>query len=379
MLGVMLLVIVQCVMGGFGEIYRQKIVETNGHITIRGRGIIYNSEEVVSKVQDLDHVEAVSPYAFGYVMLQFNDRPSFPVMRGIDLNRDDPVVALDEFLINASVQELDDDSVFISLSLARNLSIRKGHVVEVYTPLMLEKLKKDEILLPRELLVAGIYETGWHDFDSNTMVCSLDLMRELYNLGQGVHGIAIRLDDDADEFELSLEIEQFLQPNLSALTWLELFEDFLWVLKLEKNMMFFLLLFIVIVSAFVIAIAQLLTVLRKTREIGLLGSMGAQPSQLIACYCFQGFFIGFLGTALGIVVGLFFLYIRDSIIYGFAKITGSTDVLIKFYQFAHLPVKYDKYDFIWISIAAILLATIAGLVPAWRAAKMKPADALRME
>ncbi len=379
MLGVMILVIVQSVMGGFGQTYRVKIVQTNGHIRIESGSAMYDYESVLALVSELPEVQGASPYAQGVVMLQHGNRPAFPAIRGIDVERESSVVPMQDFMQLGSLEALDDDSLLLSRVLAASIGATLGSTVEVYTPLMLDRLKDDEVLLPRELLVAGIYETGWNDFDSNTMVSTLRLMQELYNLEGAAHGVALRLRPGVDEAVVAAHLNEVLYPPKRALTWLDMYEDWLWILELEKNMMFFLLIFIVLVAAFVIAIAQLLTVLRKTKEIGLLVAIGGKPFHLALCYCFQGFFIGLLGTALGIVVALAALYVRNDIIHGFASLTGSQEVLIRFYQFAQLPVHYATRDFIVISLCALILTTLAGLIPALRAARMKPAEALRSE
>lgn len=379
MLGVMILVIVQSVMGGFGMTYREKIVATNGHIRIETGEVIFSYSELLNSITANPAVQAAAPYAQGVIMLQHDNRPAFPILRGIDIELEPEVIPINEFIIIGGLDGLDDDSVLLSNALAASIGATLGSEVEIYTPLMLEKIKQDEILLPRELSVAGIYETGWNDFDSNTMVGTLRLMQELYNLRGGIHGITVRLKPGYDEERVAREMSSQFPPPNRVLTWLDMYEDLLWILRLEKNMMFFLLIFIVIVAAFVIAIAQLLTVLRKTREIGLLAALGGKPRQLMACFCFQGFFIGVLGTALGILVALVALYFRNDIIYGFSKLTGSEEVLLRFYQFARLPVHYTSGDFIVISVSALLLTTLAGLIPAWRAARMKPAEALRSE
>ena len=379
MLGVMILVIVQSVMGGFGMTYREKIVATNGHLRIETGEVIYGYSELLNSITANPAVRAAAPYAQGVIMLQHDNRPAFPILRGIDIELEPEVIPINEFIIIGGLDGLDDDSVLLSNALAASIGATLGSEIEIYTPLMLEKIKQDEILLPRELSVAGIYETGWNDFDSNTMVGTLRLMQELYNLRGGILGITVRLKPGYDEEQVAREMSSQFPPPNRVLTWLDMYEDLLWILRLEKNMMFFLLIFIVIVAAFVIAIAQLLTVLRKTREIGLLAALGGKPRQLMACFCFQGFFIGVLGTALGILVALVALYFRNDIIYGFSKLTGSEEVLLRFYQFARLPVHYTSGDFIVISVSALFLTTLAGLIPAWRAARMKPAEALRSE
>ena len=185
MLGVMLLVIVQSVMGGFGRIYRDKIIETNGHIRIELGEVMYDYENMLSYLSERKEVAAASPYAHGVVMLQHKDRPAFPAIRSIDVNRENPVVPITKYIILGGVDDLDDDSVLLSSSLATSIGAALHSTVEVYTPLIIDKLTEEEVLLPRELKVVGIYETGWEEFDSNTMIATLRLMQELYNLSSG--------------------------------------------------------------------------------------------------------------------------------------------------------------------------------------------------
>ena len=379
MLGVWILVVVQSVMGGFGMTYREKIVEINGHIRIETGEVISFYEPVLEAIRKDASVKAAAPYAQGIVMLAFENRPKFPFLRGIDLEQEREIVPIEEFLMVGSVADLDDDSLLLSRSLAASIGAELGSTVEVYTPLMLERLKQDEVLLPVELRVAGIYETGWHETDSNTILGTLRLMQDLYNLGRGIHGISVALHPGEEEGEVAERLRSNLPLGNRVLTWIEMYENLLWVLRLEKVMMFFLMIPIVVVAAFAIANAQLLTVTRKTREIGLLGALGGKPRQLIACFCFQGFLIGGLGTGCGIAFALVFLRFRNNIVYWIARILRSEEVLIEFYQFSELPVHYAKFDFIVISCSTLVLTTLAGLIPAWRAARLKVAEALRIE
>jgi lipoprotein-releasing system permease protein len=381
-LGVMILVIVQSVMGGFDHQHRSKMVMTTGHVDVRAGGeIMYDGDKLMEKIRSFPEVDAAVPYAQGLVMLSCNDHPAFPVITGMDFSQKKQVVPIERLLIDGSFSDIDDDSVFLSARLAENIGASVGAYVDVYTPLMIEKLKANEVMLPRRLRVCGIYETGWTPFDTNTMVSTLPLMQDLYDMQGGIHGVAIRLktDSDAGAFDLADKLNKKLAPPERAETWMELNRDFLWVLAMEKNMMLFLLLFIILVAAFAISVAQLLTVLRKTREIGLLEAMGARPRHLATLYCFQGFFIGLCGTALGCLAAVTALHYRDGIVNFLSSITNSRAALVQFYQFSQLPVYYDPNDFYVISIATLVISTAAGLIPALRAAFMKPADALRSE
>lgn len=144
-------------------------------------------------------------------------------------------------------------------------------------------------------------------------------------------------------------------------------------------MMLFLNLFIVAVAVFAIAIAQLLTVVRKTREIGLLAVLGGGRRQVLGLYCFQGFFIGLIGSVLGIGMALLALSFRDPIIHGLATITGSAETLVRFYYFANVPVDINPVEIASIGLIAVGLSTAASLLPAWRAARLRPAETLRVE
>jgi lipoprotein-releasing system permease protein len=379
MLGVAVLIIVLSVMNGFGDEIREKIVETYGDVHVENGGIMYDQAEVMRKISALPEVAAVAPYAQGMVMLQAGNRPSFPYIIGIDAEREQGVVPLDRFLVIGRLADLDDDSVFLSSELAASLGARVGGKVDLYSPLLLERLKKDEILLPREVRVAGIFETGWNQVDSNTVFCSLRLMQDLYNLGSGVHGVTVRLQPGRDADELAAKLNALLGGNYRAVSWLESNRDFLFVLQLEKNMLMFIILFIILVASFSIASSLLTSVVRKTKEIGVLAALGGKPRQVAACFCFQGFFIGVTGTALGIGFAVVALTFRNEVVHTFARLTHSEAALLRFYQFSNLPLSYSLRDFVIIVTSSVVIATLAGLLPAWRAARLKPVEALRSE
>ncbi len=379
MLGVAVLIIVLSVMNGFGVEIRQKIVETNGDVRVENGGIMYDQEAVMAKIRTQAGVQAVTPYAQGMVLLQAGNRPSFPVIHGLDLATVQQVVPLAKFMVVGRVEDLDDDSVLLSSELAASLGARVGQKVDVYSPLLLERLKQDEILLPRSVRVAGIFETGWNQVDSNTVLCSLRLMQDLYGLGRGVHGVSVRLRPGVDSDEFAAKLNALFDGADRAVSWIESNRDFLFVLQLEKNMLFFLLLFIVLVAAFAITSSLLIAVVRKTREIGLLGALGGKPRQVAACFCFQGFLIGVAGTLLGIGLAVLALSFRNEIVHAFARITQSEAALLRFYQFANLPLSYSAHDFTLIIVSSVVIATLAGLLPAWRAARLKPVEALRSE
>ena len=144
-------------------------------------------------------------------------------------------------------------------------------------------------------------------------------------------------------------------------------------------MIFFLLIFIVIVAGFSVTSSLLISVVRKTREIGLLAALGANSRQVAACFCFQGLIIGLVGTAFGLGLGFVALTFRNDFVALVTKITQRDEVLQRFYQFSQLPSHTATSDIVMIVICSVVISMMAGLLPAWRAAKLKPVEALRSE
>ncbi|HEY9153638.1 MAG TPA: ABC transporter permease [Opitutaceae bacterium] len=378
-LGVAVLLIVMSVMTGFHTDIRRMVTDTEGEVQIKSPGLITNYAKVVAQVKKVPGVVAATPYAAGVVGVEAENRPAYPEMRGLDLSTVEEVVNLRRYVRIGSLDDLDDDSVILSSELAHSLQAGVGSTLQIYSPLLFEKLKSDELFLPREVKVVGILEIGHQQLDSSTVYCTLRLAQDLYGLGHAAHGINVRIQPGLDEDEAAQRINAVLAPPLQAFSWMDTFSDFLWVLQLEKNMIFFLLLFIVIVAGFSVASSLLISVVRKTREIGILSALGGRTRQIAACFCFQGLLIGVVGTVSGLILGFVALTFRNDIVLGIARASQREEVLRRFYQFSRLPAHTDVSDVVKIVVASIVISTLAGLLPAWRAAKLKPVEALRSE
>lgn len=380
-LGVALLVISTSVMGGFGYEIRRMIVDTQGEVQVRSEGLITDAAGLQARLAAVPGVVATTPFAEGVVQIKYENKAVIPAMQGIDINRVGSVVPLERFIRAGRLDDLDDDSIILSSKLALALGARLGSRVEVYSPLLLEKLKNDEVLLPRELRVVGIFEVGHQQLDSSVVLVTLRAMQELYGLAGAIHGVNVKIAPGLDADVVATRINGSLPPEARARarSWMEANQDFLFILQLEKNMIFFLLTFIIIVSAFSVTSSLLISVVRKTREIGLLGALGARPLQVAACFCFQGLLIGAAGTVSGLALGLGTLHFRNELVSAFTRLTASEEVLVRFYQFSQLPAHTAPGDVGLIVTCSVVISTLAGLLPAWRAARLKPVEALRNE
>ncbi len=380
-LGVALMLVSTSVMGGFGHQIQKMIIDTQGEVQVRARlplnpGSALAVEEVLGKTPG---VAAYAPYAAGVVMLEYDRKPAFPSITGFDVDRMKAVIPLQKYLVAGSLDDLDDDSIIVSSILARNLGLNVGDMVSVYSPLMMERLKRNEVLLPRSVRVAAVFQIGHQQLDSSTVLCSLRLMQDLYGLGRTIHGYNVRLQSGAQDYLVANVINRTLPVSAYALTWFEANAEFQSVLSFERNMIFFLLTFIIVVAAFSITSSLLMSVVRKTREIGLLGAMGGRARDVAVCFCAQGLVIGVAGTASGLALGFALLHWRDALVQTIARLTMGEEVFQRFYQFSSLPAHTVPGDVVTIIVFSLVASTLAGLIPAWRAARLKPVEALRSE
>lgn len=378
-LGVMVLIVTLGVMGGFQQQIRRMIVETAGDVQITASQPMLNGVQLMADVRKIPGVVGATQFAQGVVMVLSGNKPAFPAIQGVDLAHVEEVVPLNRYIQLGSVEELDDDTVILSRALAQSLGVGVGSRLELYTPLMLEKMRHDEVLLPREFRVVGLFEIGHTQLDSSLVICTLRTMQDLYGLGASVHGVSLRLAAGVDPDVIAAQVNAHLGPGQRALAWMDTNRDFLFILQLEKNMLFFLLLFIVVVAGFSVASSLLISVVRKTREIGLLAALGGDARSVAACYCYQGLFIGIVGTTLGTVFGFTALYLRNDAVHAFTKLTQSQAALERFYMFTEIPAHLVAGDLVLIVVSSVLIALVAAVLPAWRAARLKPSEALRSE
>jgi lipoprotein-releasing system permease protein len=378
-LGVAVLIVVTSVMGGFGYEIRRMIVETEGEVQVKSRGLVEDPTAILRKIRETPGVAAATPYVAGPVMVLAGGHPAFPIFRGIDLGTVNQVANLTRFIRAGSLDDLDDDSIILGYRVADTLGAGLGSEVEIYSPLLIEKLKSDEIFLPRRFRVVGILEIGHATLDSSTIYGTLRAAQQIYGTGSSVHGLNVRLAPGTDEAAAVAALNASLPSTMHAFSWQESWADFLWVLNLEKSINFLLLLVIIVVAAFSVMSSLLISVVRKTREIGLLGALGARERDVALCFCAQAFVIGVAGTVVGLGLGFGVLSVRNQAVHGIARLLHHDDTLTQFYMFSDLPSHTLPRDLILTVVSAIVISTLAGLLPAWRAARLKPVEALRSE
>src|SRR5438874_12870282 len=210
MLGVTVLILVISVMTGFDRELRQKVIDFDAHILVTGEEVLTNWRELTEKIRATPRVVATAPYVQGPVIVEHNEQRLAPLIRGIDPEEEEKVVTLQKF-VKWGTLDLDGDKTVIGIELARQLNVRVGDKVTVYSPgnlsIVLDRIKKLEnakddeekkaieelrdVVLPKDLTVTGIFETGHYVHDSQYLLVPIFIGQELYNLGDALHGITV--------------------------------------------------------------------------------------------------------------------------------------------------------------------------------------------
>ena len=218
------------------------------------------------------------------------------------------------------------------------------------------------------------------EYDFNFIFSSLETAQNLYDLGDQINGLAI-MTDNANHFEglkkIQNDLNQTLEPSLFVRTWMELYPNHFSAIAVEKNVMFILLIFILIVAAFGIMSTLITMAVQKIREVGILKSIGMTPNNILTLFLVQGFVVGIIGIHIGLGLGLLILRYRNDFLLFLRERTGFELFPQEIYNFDVLPALINPHDLLIICSSALLICTMAGLFPAWYAARIQPARALR--
>ena len=236
-----------------------------------------------------------------------------------------------------------------------------------------------QLVLPTELTATGIFESGRYLYDSEFLLVPLHIGQELYGLGGAVHGLAVRTIDPNRASEIREGLRKVLSEDLSCTTWMDLNKQLFDAIAMERHVMFFLLMFIILVAAFGIMNTLITMTVQKTREIGVLKALGARTWQVISVFLIQGMVIGIFGVVSGLALGMTLIRWRNEVSQWLASALGVEIFPRSVYQFNEIPAEVVPGDVALICISAFVICSIAALIPAWIASRLDPVKALRCE
>ena len=381
LLGVAIIIIVRAVMTGFGDTWKEKILDFKPHIMMTSQGMsgrnrIENEQELCARLEQVPGVTVALPSIETQVLVENNGRIAAPILLGADPKRAAHMMKEDSIVYGSF--DLEGDSAVIGVELAEQLGLMVGDDILVYSPMNL--VSKDEVYFPERLKLTGIYSSGRYDFDSKFVFTSIAVARDLMGLKKGVYSIHLKVADPQNNttFIAITEDVRALFPNYTVRTWWEIDRMMFDAIATEKNMMAILLMFITIVAIFCVMNTLIVLTVQKTNEIGLLKAIGFSSWQVMAAFVLHGWIQCLVGTLLGIASAFAVLHNLQNLV-DFLGRFGVPVFDKRVYGLTEIPWRVMPSEIAVVAVMVIVFCTLASLFPAWRAARMDPVAALRKE
>jgi len=353
-----------------------EILSFKPHLTVINRTAgIQEVDALCHAIAAIDGVTGVAAGIESRVLVQHAGHMLAPVVVGTSPDRAADVSRVPEHMV-AGTFDLHADRVVIGSDAAAALGAEVGSRLLVYSPLNV--LRDDELYLPEEVTVAGIFNLGMRDYDAGFLLTSLDVAGELVGIERGAQALYVMTDDAFRFAEYAERVAAVLPPGHEVKTWREIDSVLFSALSHEKTMMFILLVFITIVAIFCVTNTLIVITVQKTTEIGLLKALGFAPREIMGAFVLHGWLQCLVGTAAGEGVGLLVLHNLRGIV----RLLTSFNVHVfpkEIYGLSEIPWSTSVGELVNIALFVIVFCTLSSVVPAWRAARLDPVVALRGE
>jgi|TARA_B100001971_G_scaffold214832_1_gene254738 lipoprotein-releasing system permease protein len=383
-LGVAALIATLGIMTGFKEDVQQRILGTKSHVVVVDRtgGNLSDYEQVLNKVTSVPHVLAASPFIYRQILLTSKFGVQGVLLNGIDPNREGQVTDVEKNLTVGSLDDLNSPpptkelstsdeilpGIIVGKELSRTLQVTVGDRLNVVSPVGSTRIIGATPKI-RGFRLVGIFDSGMYEYDTSLAYIALDNAQDFFDVGDTVSGVAIKVDKIFLADQIAEEIDQSLGFPFWARDWMELNRNLFSALKMEKLMMFVILVLIILVASFNIVSTLMMIVIEKGREIAILKTMGATSQAVMRIFMLDGLLIGMAGIVLGIPLGYSICWAIQTFY------TFPTDV----YYISRIPVEIRGFDVLAVAISAIMISLLATIFPSRQAAKLDPAVALRYE
>ncbi len=378
-IGVAALIVVMSVMYGFDTELKNKILGFSSHVDIQGPDETLGDWQPWLKIAE--HIEGVAkaaPYMTAQVLANHGRHSTGAILKGVDVAREDAIASHVISGRFVSGSEKSPYEVVIGKDLARKLRVSVGDSLRLISPAggispagMAPRM--------RAFRVVGIFDSGFYEYDIGLIIAPLLAVQRLNRTGDRVSGIELHLDDRNQAGVVAARARMQLPASAWVTDWMHRHKSFFQALKMERVVMGVILSLIVIVAVFNMVSSLVMVVMERRKEIAILKTVGATHASVMRIFLMMGTLLCGLGTLLGASFGLLLAWKLDTLLSWIEQVTGITILSGDVYFIEHVPSEIDPISVVWIVVISLLMGILATFYPAWRAANVPPADALRYE
>jgi lipoprotein-releasing system permease protein len=379
-IGVAALIVVLSVMYGFDAELKNKILGFSSHVDIQGSDdVLHDWQSWLSNAEKLDGVERAAPYISAQVLANHIKYSTGAILKGVDPKREPNIAAhiISGRFVTANTKGSPFE-VVLGKDLAHKLHVLVGESVRLISPSggispagMSPRL--------RAFRVVGIFDSGFYEYDVGLMVAPLTAVQRLNRMGDTVTGIELHLFDRNQASSVATAARMALPEGAWVTDWMHRHKSFFQALKMERVVMGIILLLIVMVAMFNMVSSLVMVVMERRKEIAILKTVGATHASVMRIFLLMGTLLCGLGTVIGAIFGLLLASQLDTLLRWIEQVTGITILSGDVYFIEHVPSVIDPLSVIMIIVVSFSMGIVATFYPAWRAANVPPADALRYE
>ena len=381
MLGVATLIVVMSVMNGFRTELVDRILGINGHLIIYSKNerTIPNYTKIINKILDTPNVVAVTAHLEGQALAKNKNFISGVIIRGSNWSDLAAKKLLWKSLNQSTISNFKDkQNIIMGYRLGQKLNLKVGDYISLISPNGIETAL-GVMPVNQNFKVGGFFDMGMYEYDNNFIFIPWKKAELFLSTNNIAHGIEVFLKDQKLTSYVNLQLQSKLNKNLIVIDWKKRNSSFMNALAVEKNVMFVILTLIILVAAFNIISSMIMLVQTKKADIALMRTMGASQYLIIKVFMLTGSIIGFLGTFVGVLLGVFVSMNIEKIRQLITSIFGQELFSAEIYFLSKLPSNININEVLIVICISIFLTLLASIFPAWKASKISPAEALRYE
>ncbi len=380
-LGLTAVITVMSVMNGFHTEIRDRILSMVSHINVTELSVkLHDWPSMAERIEAYEEVVASAPFIEAQGMLMYRNRVSGIGLRGIEPAQEIRASQVGGHMLEGELTQLEPRAwrIVLGQELAQHLGVRVGDRVTLVVPKATSTIA-GMVPKTRRFQVAGIFRLDMHRFDRNLALIHLQDAARIMGVGEAVTGLKVRTQDLFLAPWLADRMREDLGSSYWVRDWSQIHQSFFQAVQMEKTMLFLLLMLIVLVAAFNIVSALLMTVLEKRADIAVLRTLGMTRTGILRVFVLQGSLIGMFGAVLGIAGGVA-LSLNLQLVVGFIETLFQFKIFSpEVYYISEIPSLLLWGDVAIAAVASLVLAVLAAIYPARKALDVMPAEVLRYE